>query len=110
SQEDDSGGTVQHALGLLRTLYPCAQTSGKKSDSAKYQQGGNDKQAAEAEDLQGHRASCRRGELRQESQEKQRHFGIGQVHDDAPAVKLPFIPFGRLFVVGDTVRGVKGPP
>ncbi len=84
--ENDTGHPVHDHLSLGRTVEPLADGPGQQGDAAEDQNGGNDEHAAQQQHLQGQRPAARVGELRQKSQKKDRHLGIGNVHDDSPPV------------------------
>ncbi len=86
--EHQAGHPVHDDLGFVGTGEETAKRSRQQGDAAEYKDGGDDEHTSQQDHLQGQGTTGRIGELRQEGQEEDRHFGIGDIHDNSPAVEF----------------------
>ncbi|VTR68601.1 hypothetical protein DESC_710097 [Desulfosarcina cetonica] len=108
--ENRPGQAIHDHLGARRPVEPAADGAGQKGDAAEDQDRRNDENPAQKKHLQGQRATGRIGELGQEGQEKDRHLGVGDVHDDAAPIKPAIAQFAALAGGDGFRRGAENPP
>ena len=85
--KDGGSSAVQNDLRPGRMPESIAQTSGQKGDCGKDQRCSQKKESAQPDDLQPEWTASGSRELGQKGEKKNRHLGVGDVHENTPAIQ-----------------------